>query len=207
MASFRALVLVGGPYHDEPGAREEALAALRADADVELILTNDTSALASLDLLDFDAVVVYTTGGRLAADEEEALDAYVRGGKGLFGLHSAAASFAENHLYHEMLGSRFLRHPPLDEVCLEILDTAHPITAGVTDFAVPDELYVLDCAPDGLQILATARLGEEKQPSAYVRPWGLGRVFYLGLGHDARCLRAQPFRLLAGQGLTWVAGM
>jgi len=91
-------------------------------------------------------------------------------------------------------------------VRVEILDTDHSITAGVPEVSVSDELYVLDCTPTGLSVLAVARLGEDTQPSAYIRAWGAGRVFYVGLGHDARCLRAEPFRLLAGQGLTWAAG-
>ena len=97
MLAIKALVLVGGPYHDEPGAREELSAALRAHIDAELTLTDDASILASSRLPDF-VVVVYTTGGRLADSEEEALAEYVRGGKGLFGLHGAAASFGENRL-------------------------------------------------------------------------------------------------------------
>lgn len=208
MASVKALVLVGGSYHDEPGAREELLAALGAYADAELTLTDDASSLSASRLSEFDVVVVYTTGGKLSDSEEQALAEFVRGGKGLFGLHGAAASFKENRLFHEVLGSTFVEHPPLGEVSVEVRHPSHPITAGVPDFSVADELYILDYDPEEIELLTTARLGpsEEAQLSAYTRALGAGRVFYLGLGHDARCLRAEPFRKLAGQGLMWAAG-
>ena len=208
MATVKALVLVGGPYHDEPGAREELSAALLAHSDAELTLTDDTTALVGDRLSAFDVVVVYTTGGKLAASEEEALAEFVRAGKGFFGLHGAAASYKENRLFHEVLGCTFVEHPPLGEVAVQVRDPFHPITAGVQDFSVADELYILDYDPEDIDLLTTARLGPEgeAQLSAYDRAYGAGRVFYLGLGHDARCLRAEPFRVLAGRGLMWAAG-
>ena len=208
MAPVRALVLVGGPYHDAPGAREELSAALRAHADAELTLTDDTAALDPERLSDFDVVVVYTTGGSLSEAQAEALAEFVRAGKGLFGLHGAAASFKESRLFHEVLGCTFVEHPPFDEVNVQVRDASHPITAGVQDFSVPDELYILDYDPEEIDLLTTARLGldGEAQLSAYDRTYGAGRVFYLALGHDARCLRAEPFRQLAGRGLMWATG-
>ena len=53
---------------------------------------------------------------------------------------------------------------------MEILDTIHPIIAGVPNFSVPDELHVLDCAPTGLSVLAVARLGEDTQPRGTSAP-------------------------------------
>ncbi len=207
MPPAKALVLVGGPYHDEPGAREELTAALREHSNAELTITDDQTILSSGRMSEFDVLVVYTTGGRLTRAEEDAVEAYVRGGGGLFGLHGAAASFKENGLFHDVLGCTFVEHPPLGEVSVQVRHSSHPITAGVSDFTVADELYILDYDPDEVDLLTTARLAPDgvAELSAYVREWAAGRVFYLGLGHDARCLQTDPFRRLAGQGLMWAA--
>lgn len=206
MSQIEALLLVGGPYHDEPGAREALVEALTAAAPVRVTPTDDLSTLASPHLASHDVVIVYTTGGALTEAEARGLDAFVAGGKGLVGIHNAATSFKESRLFGALLGSRFVRHPPFGDVRLTPTDHDHPITRDLIPFTVPDELYVLEHAPDAFQTLATASQGDVTQPSVYVKSWGAGRVFYCGLGHDARCFAAPGFRALVGRGIQWAAG-
>jgi len=202
---IKALLLVGGPWHDGPGMRDELRAALTANAPVDLTVTNDPATLTSPELAANDVVIIYTTGGELTEAQAHGLTDFVASGKGFVGLHGATTSFKTSSDYVKMIGSTFIRHPAFAEVRVKVVDPSHPITQGVTEFVVPDELYMLKCDPADFHLLATAELDGVVEPSAYVKSWGQGRVFYLGLGHDARCLGSEGFRRLAGQGLRWAA--
>ena len=203
---IHTLVVVGGRYHDEPGAREELAAAISAYCEAELTVTDDLTVLTGLADGDTDVVLVYTTGRELDAAQEAALVAFVASGHGFVGLHGATTGFKQNAVYAEMLGARFVKHPPFADLAVSIDDPAHPITRGVDAFVVPDELYINEGDVSRVGVLATSRLGDLTQPAAYTKPYGDGRVYYLALGHDARCLRLESFRRLLGQGITWAAG-
>jgi len=203
---IRLLVVVGGRYHDEPGARDELAAAISAYCDADATITDDLGVLAEVSGSAVDVVLIYTTGRELDQAQETSLLKFVAAGGGFVGLHGATTGFAQNPRYRQMIGSVFLRHPKFDELSVTIDDRSHPITRGVTDFTVPDELYVLDADLSSLHVLATSRLGDLAQPTAYTKAYGDGRVYYLALGHDARCLRLDQFRRLLGQGIAWAAG-
>lgn len=203
MANIQGLLLVGGPYHDGPGARAALTEALTAGSHLDLRVTDDLSVLAAPALASFDVIIIYTTGGQLTPAEEAGLCDFVASGRGCVGLHCATTSFRDSPRYQELIGSRFVSHPPFAEVEVTIVDASHPATAGLDTFRVPDELYVLDYDPAQVQVLATAALGDRVQPSTYVKAWGKGRVFYTALGHDQRCFVSPAFRRLVAQGLRW----
>ena len=202
---IRTLVVVGGRYHDEPGIRDELAAAISAYCATDLTITDDLSVLSEVSGSEVDVVLVYTTGRELDDGQERSLLKFVAAGGGFVGLHGATTGFKQNPRYQQMIGSTFIRHPKFNDLAVTIDDAAHPITQGVADFTVPDELYVLEADLSRLHVLATSRLDDLAQPTAYTKAFGDGRVYYLALGHDARCLRLEPFRRLLGQGIAWVA--
>jgi len=175
---IKALLLVGGPYHDGPGMRQLVVDAIRAHSQADLTVTDDPAVLVSPQLAQFDVIIAYTTDGTLTDAEGKGLTDFVAGGKGFLGIHGAATSFRSTHSYAAMLGSTFLRHPPLGEVAVTMVDPNHPITQSLAGFSVPDELYVLECDPSQFHLLATGQLGAEAQPSVYTRAWGKGRLVF-----------------------------
>ena len=205
MPSVKLLVLVGGPYHDGPGARDELLAAIAAHCDASVTITDDRSVFASLRPGDYDCVLVYTTSVPIEPAEESGLLDFVTAGGGFVGLHGATTSFKTSTRYYELIGSQFVKHPPFTEFAVAIADRSHPITRDVPNFNVPDEFYILEMGTTPVHVLATSQLDDQTQPTAYTTEFGQGRVYYLALGHDARCLRLDPVRRLLGQGITWAA--
>jgi type 1 glutamine amidotransferase len=92
----------------------------------------------------------------------------------------------------DVLGSRFLGHPPIAPYRVEITAPEHPLVAGVGPFEVSDEQYV--CEPRGeIEVLAGtdvvesspgfAEGGTGRQPVLYLRSFGAGQVCYFTLGH------------------------
>jgi len=105
-----------------------------------------------------------------------------------------------------VLGSRFLTHPPIRRIRVDVRDRDHPLTAGLgASFEVDDEPYFIELQdPGSTRILLTAEYGPDAvSPSigtlypsdtslqadgrtrvlGYTREVGGGGVTYCALGH------------------------
>lgn len=192
-------------WHDLPALGALLMARLAEGGEVLLDMSLDLSLLESPLMARYDVCVFYTVWASLSPPQEQALLDQARNGKGFVGIHTAACALPEHQGYIDMLGGTFRMHPPHGEFQVTIRDREHPITQGVEDFAISDELYVTDRAPD-LHVLATAVHAEEQHPLAWCRMYGSGRVFYLALGHDAGAVGNPGFLALAERGIKWAGG-
>ncbi len=171
--------------------------------------------LAEVKRSDYDVLVFYTVGNKLAPEAEQALLKFVEEGGGLVAIHGATASFGNSKAWLNLVGARFAGHAPgLHELVIDITDPKHPITAGVGSFPIRDEEYTYRFA-DGVKRHVLARFN--KRPAKTVEKkdnndilWtvevGKGRVFHCGLGHDARSWSTPEFQRLILQGIHWAAG-
>ena len=170
--------------------------------------TGDYSAINAEKLSQQAVVVLHTTGEAQGADVD-ALVSWVDAGGALVGLHCAADSFKDNAAWIEMIGGAFRHHPQQLDVAVEVVDKSHPITQGVSDFTVFEELYLFsDYHPEKVHLLARSRSYDHGDgnpvPIAWVKEIGKGRVFYLSLGHREDVMTSEPFQMLFKNGVKWV---
>ena len=108
--------------------------------------------------------------------------------------------------HHDLLGCRFLTHPPICRFRVEVRDPDHPLTQGLgSSFVVEDEPYFVELQDLGsTRILLTADYGtsgawdpvnalygrdtslladQHSRVIAYTRRPGQGAVTYVTLGH------------------------
>jgi type 1 glutamine amidotransferase len=235
VATLTTLLLVGGPpYHNQPFHYAELAGILAGEGGADLRITRDLEVLTPATLTQYRVVVNWTTFVEPTDEQVQALVEAVESGIGFLGLHAASATFWNNARYLHMLGSRFIGHDPYKTFTVSIEDRAHPITQGVEDFQIADELYHLSGGAAEFEALAAAvRRGlpfqaaieaanaagqaplgpdvhvlasAEGHPVLYVKMFGKGRVHYNALGHDRGALANPHFRRLLVQGLRWVAG-
>ena len=95
---------------------------------------------------------------------------------------------------------------------IKIADANHPITKGLADFELKDELYYhMQMKPDVVPLATTEHDGGV-WPVAWTRTFGKGRVFHTPLGHrDFGPEKPDPLRdpnlnRLLIRGIDWVAG-
>ncbi len=200
------LMVIGGVYHPFEACGKIAKDILAASGRYELTVADDRETLAGT-LDEFDAVILYTCGGKLSADQEAGLVKYVRGGGGLLAVHSANSISDDNKDYIALLGSQFDKHPPgLLRIDVKIADPTHQATTRLSDFSLTDERYVLkNLAPD-IRVLATTSYQSTTIPVMYCRDAGKGRVFYTSLGHSTEQWRLSSFQRSLLHGLDWAAG-
>ncbi len=204
-----ALVFVGteGKYHAHVANGKFVTAILNDEDGITADFSRDYEVLA--DGLDaYNVVLFYTDVGELTAAQETGLLNYIRAGGGFYGLHTAAASFRESEPYHEMLNGFFNGHSPYMTFTVNIGDTEHPITQGLEDFEVVDELYYLKHNPETSHHLMSAydHTKDETHVMAFHHNYGAGRVFYFALGHDLTVLQNPSFQEIIRRGVLWVGG-
>ena len=154
----------------------------------------------------YQTVLFYTDVGELTTEQEDGLLSYISSGGGFFGLHTAAASFRESEGYHSMLNGFFNGHSPYMDFTVNVSDTDHPITQGLEDYEVKDELYYLKHNPETSHHLMYAYddTKDETHVMAFHHTFGKGRVLYYALGHDMVVLENTSFQEVIRRGVLWV---
>lgn len=173
-------------------------------------------ALESARLREFDAIASITTRGVLSPDQESALLGAVgecKNDRGravdFLGVHGAACSFQANPRYIDMLGGRFIKHPPMCRFEVEVDVPDHVVTRGVSRFETYDEFYVLELRGE-VQVLISGESPEatpdrkgRRQPLGWVKRYGAGKVVYLAPGHGPEQLKNPGLRALVAGALSW----
>lgn len=150
---------------------------------------------ATLDPDGCAAVVFLSTSGDVLTPESRAaLLAYVAGGGGFVGIHSAACTEYGWPAFGELLGAVFAGHPALQPGVVVVEDRDHPATAHLDPtWRLTDEWYDFRANPRGsVRVLASVdessyvggSMGAD-HPLIWCREHGEGRVFYTALGHTS----------------------
>ena len=177
-----------------------------------VLATEDESFFEPEKLKTFDLVFMLNTTGNclmpkgLGKEETKAreeilkasLQAFVSGGKGLVGVHSATDTYGSWPAYNKMMGGAFDQHPWHAKVPIKNQAPSHPLNAAFNgaDFEIADEIYQFraDTArPDERKFLLSldnAKMdvskGKRKDgtyPISWYAPYEKGRTFYCSLGH------------------------
>lgn len=148
----------------------------------------------------------------LSAQARAALTDHVRSGGGLLAMHGASICFDDWPEWKDLLGGVWdweqSSHPPVDgEVRVTISPVPHPITAGLGDFDIIDEVYgFLSLAPD-VQGLLHSPHGGTDHPLLWAREVGQGRVVYDALGHDERSFAVPEHVRIVQRAALWASGV
>lgn len=198
-----------------------AIKALGEKAGYTVTATEDPDVFAADKLAEFDAIVFvstttkkddpagdwFATGGR-----GEALQAFVRRGGGIVGVHAAADSHYFWPWYGRLMGGRFVSHPKgTPEGVVTVVDGKHPSTKGLTaSVKRADEWYYYQDYNPQVRLLVTfdpESIGEKDvnpNPISWSQEFEGARVFYTGMGHTPESYTDAWFLQHLGQGLKWV---
>jgi type 1 glutamine amidotransferase len=219
------VLLLSGGRRQHHGYRDQALylaGALENTGRFQVTIGEDAAILETPALRKYDLIVVTADRRddefKFTPGQQEAIFDFVRSGHGYVSIH-AANNAAKDWLppWREMLGGVF-SHVGLPDgktrkgtYTVKIVDTGNPITQGLTDFTIKDELYYqMQMQPD-VQPLATIEYQGVAWPAAWTRTFGKGRVFHTVLGHrDFGADKDDPLRdpnlgRLIVQGMEWAA--
>jgi type 1 glutamine amidotransferase len=234
-AKRRRVLVWGHTWTHTPNAfAEEALKVLaRKTGAFEAVVSDDPRLLLGDRLPRFDALVMNNIheGDPFLPDDfakrtkvqqeaarkfdravKQSILEFVRGGKGVVGIHAATAAFHNWNEHGEMMGGYYSGHI-LQDVVIKLDDPKHPVNAslGGKPWRIHDEVYIFrgPYSRKKLRVLLSLDLAQMKDPGkrpdkdyaiSWVRPYGKGRVFYTTLGHREKTYLNGGFlrHLLAG---------
>jgi len=182
----------------------------------EAVVSEDPEALLPEKLKDFDAILMNNIHEQTpflpasfkelskeeqaaAKEKEKAIQTsvieFVRGGKGVAGVHAATAACQPWPEYGEMIGGYYAGHIAGD-VAVKLDDPESPINAvfGGKGFRTNDEIYLFRApySREKLRVLLSLDLSQMDDPGkrpdkdyavSWIQSFGKGRVFYCSLGH------------------------
>ena len=89
---------------------------------------------------------------------------------------------------------------------MRVRDGEHPVTRGVSDFQIHDEVYKgLWFAVDNHILLSTDHTDSDAL-IGWARRYGRARVCAIQLGHDAKAYASPEYRQLVVNAIRWAAG-
>jgi len=153
---------------------------------------------------DFDLCLVCFTASQLTDREECVLGSSVRDRKPVFAIYTATVVNEKSEMYIDMIGGRFVKHSLYHEFQVQIEDKEHPITQGVVDFKITDELYFW-IEHLRMPISWQPPFGKiSHNPWSNTRKHGKGNVLYNALGHDEAAFNNPMFQKLVVGGIKWL---
>ena len=170
------------------------------------------------DLLSYDVVVLYDMRKNITAEQKEKFLSLFKHGIGLVVLHHALVSYQHWPDYERIIGGRY---PETDgksgvvtpevgyqhdvDIPIVIVAPDHPITAGMKDFTIHDEIYWGFRVQPDVTPLITTTLPKSGKPLAWCRTEGKSRIVYLQLGHGPSAYENPNYRLLVARSIKWAA--
>jgi len=173
-------------------------------AGFEIKITEDRDQLLQ-NINEYDVFLDYTHGGKLTDEQTESVIKFVEGGKALVGVHSSAVDKVSPK-YDKLLGGKYSGHSDEGKSKVRIVDPNHPITAGMKDFEIVDEIYKLDYEPNTFQVLMDSEVQGVVYPICWVKEYGKGKVTFLSLGHAEKAFENKNFQELVIRMVKWATG-
>jgi uncharacterized protein len=215
---IKVLLITGGH-----GFEQEAFFQVFKD-NPEIVLTTaehsqtDADAFERSDLLNFDVVVLYDMRKSITDAQSAKFLSLFDKGTGLVVLHHALVSYQHWPEYEKIIGGKYpeadgksgvvtpeVGYKHDEEVPIIIVAKDHPVTAGLKDFTIHDEIYWgFHVQPDVVPLITTTHPKSGK-PLAWCHTQGKSRVVYLQLGHDHQAYENPNYRKLVANSVRWTA--
>jgi type 1 glutamine amidotransferase len=186
------LTATAGFRHDAIDTARQVVTSLATSTrEFTVTATEDLSSINAAALANVDVLFFALTSGELAFsdDQKRAIVAFVEGGGGFIGVHSATDTLYGWPDYGRIVGAYFREHPWTQQATVAVEDAAHPSTTGLpARFGILEEFYTFRDNPrPRVQVLLTLEAASVNASGDYPLAWahtvGAGRAYYNALGH------------------------
>ena len=164
---------------------------------------------------NYDVVLLFDTPQYISEEAQQNFIAMLEKGIGVVALHHAIWSYDSWSEFVQILGGRGHHYPWMKngveqprstyrhdvEMTIGVLDKSHPITQGITDFVIIDEVY------GGIELLPTIHPLLSSDSGAPLVAWtheyGNSRIVTFTLGHCRRAWEHPSFIQFLSQAILW----
>ncbi len=209
----KILIITGG--HD---FERESFFDMFADMNVEYSSVEHPQAnliYGTSDLETYDVLVYYDMNQEISEGQKQAFLNTVKQGKGLVFLHHSLASYQKWDEFLQIQGGRYHLNPEEArqkstyrhdvQMDVHIVDPSHPVTQGLSDFTIHDEVYGNFEVLPGVTPLLTTDHPESGDTIAWAHTYGNSKIVYIQLGHDHFAYENENFQKLVEQAILWAS--
>lgn len=150
-----------------------------------------------------------------STETEKALLKFIESGGGFVTFHASSSAFYKWPDFQKISTAAWIMdttsHGKISDTKVSIDNKKHPVTKGLKDFVIFDELWLNAAVNPKFEVLGTAsnqKITEEgikAQSAIMVAGFGKGRIFHTILGHDVRAMETEGFQTLLLRGTEWAA--
>ena len=217
-SKIRVLLLTGGHAYE----RKPFLEIFQSNPEIVVTHLEHTAKAADAwdraDVTAHDVVVLYDMARELTDSQRARFMSLFARGTGLVVLHHALVSFQRWPEYERLIGGRYFDVPekggdPREtpsgyqhDVDQQIrVVPGHPVTAGIPDFEIHDEIYWGFRVGKDVEPLLTTAHPRSGNPIGWTRDENKSRVVYLQLGHGPSAYSHPSYRRLVGNAIRYGA--
>ena len=181
----------------------------------ELIHPEARVQLGTVNLNSFDAVVFYDMPKTITDEEKKSYYRLLKAGKGLLFLHHSICAYQDWPEYESIVGGKYYETKKDDkfgassyqhdvDFKVHIIQSSHPVTKGLKDFVLHDEIYGnLEVLPESYPLLST-----DHPKSSILIGWTLkkstSKIVFIQPGHDKNSFNNLNYRKLIKQAIIYI---
>jgi hypothetical protein len=168
---------------------------------------------------DYDVILMYDMVWEIPHEQQKAFVDLLNTGIGVVSWHHNLCAHPNWPEWRKIVGGAYLYSDTVIDgkpqkksnytegvdYNVHIADTNHPITRGLQDFNVHDEVYGSRWTSPDVKILLTTDHPKSEPPLAWVHTYGKSRVFYMMIGHGSKAWNDATFQELLIRGIRWTA--
>ena len=215
---IKVAVITGGHNFDRP-TFFEMFDAIDGITWEEVVQPRALQMMVDKSIDDFDVLVFYDMYQTIQPNEKQAFLKLLRKGKPMLFLHHALVSYQNWDEFREIIGGKYYNQKILEnrpehvysdflhdtDIKVEILQNQHPVTNGMEDFTVFDEVYGnTEVLPGVIPLLGTNH-SKSSPVIAWENHYRKSRIIYIQLGHGTSIFSDENYRKLLHQAIKHLA--
>ena len=187
---------------------------------VEAFQKDQSELFEDISTWDYDVMVFYNMGQEISAKRRKNFLALLDRGVGVVVLHHTMCAYRDWPEFKQIAGTKYYAKEATEDgvvhkastylhgvdLNVHVADRNHPITAGMSDFAIHDETYKNCWFDKDNHVLLTTDHPTSDTTIGWVRQHGKSRVCTIQLGHDSKAYENANYRRLVNRAILWTAG-
>ncbi|MDR6786245.1 type 1 glutamine amidotransferase [Pedobacter africanus] len=172
--------------------------------------------IASEGVARYDALVFYDMYNSITEQQKQAYLRLLQKGKAMIFLHHALVSYQDWDEFQHIIGGKYYEKATVVNgdtlqstyqhdvtIPVKIENKRHPVTRGINDFEIFDEVYGKFGTQPGIKpLLSTSHPGSSRY-IAWTNHYGNTDVLFIQPGHGPEAFANPNFRKLLQQGINW----
>ena len=212
---IRVLIITGGHGFDH-GPFYDLFNSFQGIKYDSLVQPQANALIASPDVDNYDVLVFYDLVDSLTSTQQQAYINLLKTGKAMIFLHHSLVSYQNWPEFIKIVGGQYHTSPVVVNgdtlranyehgviIPVKVENKQHPITRGINDFEIEDEIYGdSEILPSVMPLLSTTH-PKSMRYLAWVNHYGNSDVIYIQLGHGPSAFTHPLYRKLLQQAIVW----